>query len=286
MVPSWLNKWVKKQALARGRKVGRTRSPRTSQVRLGVEGLEGRELLSGDVPLAPISPVAPSVTNTALRVTGFPTTDISGVAHSFTVTAVNANGIQAFNYGGTIAFSSSDPNAILPAKYTFTTADHGSHTFVATLTNLDSQSLTATDTANAGTTGTESGINVASSPPTTTVATASPSPWARSGGRRSTSATPPVPPSPPPAPAPPSRLVLPRPSRSRPSRPRMSAARPTMSSSLPLIPMATRRPATAAPSPSAAATPAPPCRQNTPSRRATAVSTPSSPPSPAWGANP
>ena len=57
-------------------------------------------------------------------------------------------------------FSSSDPQAVLPADYTFTGADAGSHTFAVTLKTAGSQSVTATDKAAASITGTQSGISV------------------------------------------------------------------------------------------------------------------------------
>ena len=50
--------------------------------------------------------------------------------------------------------------SVLPASYTFTSADAGMHTFSATLNTIGVQSISATDTANASIRGTESGINV------------------------------------------------------------------------------------------------------------------------------
>ncbi|HEY7425012.1 MAG TPA: hypothetical protein VH682_12345 [Gemmataceae bacterium] len=104
-----------------------------------------------------------------LRVTGFPTLNNAGIAGSFTVTALDANGNRATGYTGTVHFTSSDPNALLPADYTFTADDNGAHTFTATLNTAGTQSLTATDTATASITGSQSGITVtpASLPATT-----------------------------------------------------------------------------------------------------------------------
>ena len=59
-----------------------------------------------------------------------------------------------------MAFSSTDPQSVLPASYTFTSADAGIHTFSATLNTIGVQSISATNTANASISGTESGINV------------------------------------------------------------------------------------------------------------------------------
>jgi hypothetical protein len=60
-----------------------------------------------------------------------------------TVTAVDAYG-RAINYTGPVRFGSSDPQAGLPATYTLTAADHGSHTFAITLKTAGNQSVVAT----------------------------------------------------------------------------------------------------------------------------------------------
>ena len=57
-------------------------------------------------------------------------------------------------------FTSSDAHAALPANYTFTAADAGTHTFSATLETAATRLITATATVNAGITGTEGGITV------------------------------------------------------------------------------------------------------------------------------
>jgi hypothetical protein len=48
-------------------------------------------------------------------------------------------------YRGTVHFTSSDPHAILPHSYTFTTADAGSHTFTAALLTVGPQTITVID---------------------------------------------------------------------------------------------------------------------------------------------
>ena len=95
-----------------------------------------------------------------LTVSGFPTTTTAGVAYNFTVTVFGPNGEIDTGYVGTVAFSSSDPNASLPANYTFTAADAGTMTFSATLVTAGTQNLTATDTTTSTITGTESNITV------------------------------------------------------------------------------------------------------------------------------
>jgi hypothetical protein len=97
-----------------------------------------------------------------LTVTGFPTTDVAGVAHPVTVTARDAYGNVATSYHGTIHLVSSDPAAQLAANYTFTTADAGVHTFTvgATLKTAGMQSISATDTGSVSVKGSETGISV------------------------------------------------------------------------------------------------------------------------------
>src|SRR6185369_16341542 len=63
-------------------------------------------------------------------------------------------------YRGTVQFSSSDPQAVLPGAYTFTAADGGRHSFSATLKTAGTQSLTVTETTTGGLSGTETGITV------------------------------------------------------------------------------------------------------------------------------
>jgi hypothetical protein len=86
-------------------------------------------------------------------VAGFPAYPTAGIAGSFTVTALDACDNRAAGYTGTVRFTSSDPQAVLPGNYTFTAADAGMHTFSATLKTAGYQSLTATDTVNAALTG-------------------------------------------------------------------------------------------------------------------------------------
>jgi glucose/arabinose dehydrogenase len=107
----------------------------------------------------------------SLTVSGFPTTVTAGVSSNFTVTAYVASSSIASGYRGTVQFTSTDAIAVLPAAYTFTAADAGTHTFSATLRTAGIQSITATDTAN-GHSGTESGITVQGPTVTSTTPTA------------------------------------------------------------------------------------------------------------------
>jgi ELWxxDGT repeat protein len=96
----------------------------------------------------------------SLEVGGFPATVTAGVAGTFTVTVRNADGTINTGYRGTVHFTSSDPQAALPASYTFTAADQGVHTFSATLKTAGSQSITVSDTVVPGGAGTQTGITV------------------------------------------------------------------------------------------------------------------------------
>jgi methionine-rich copper-binding protein CopC len=103
-----------------------------------------------------INPASASV----LVVAGYPSSTIAGVAQSFTVTALDPYGNVATGYSGTIHFTSSDSQAVLPADYTFLSSDAGVHTFSATLKSAGTQSMTATDTITGTITGTDGGITV------------------------------------------------------------------------------------------------------------------------------
>ena len=58
-------------------------------------------------------------------------------------------------YTGTVHFTSSDGSAVLPANYTFTAGDAGTHVFSVTLKTAGTQSITATDTVTGSITGTQ-----------------------------------------------------------------------------------------------------------------------------------
>jgi sugar lactone lactonase YvrE len=65
------------------------------------------------------------------------------------VFAEDGNGNSLPTYTGTVHFTSSDPQAILPADYTFTAADAGTHAnFNLTLNTQGNQTVTVTDTVN------------------------------------------------------------------------------------------------------------------------------------------
>jgi subtilisin-like proprotein convertase family protein len=102
----------------------------------------------------------PAPTANSLTVSGFPSATTAGQTGNFTVTARDASGNVATGYTGTVHFTSSDPQACLPADYTFTAADAGTHTFSTTLKTAGTQWFATADTVNSALTGTEAGIMV------------------------------------------------------------------------------------------------------------------------------
>ena len=96
----------------------------------------------------------------SLDVSGLPSPRTAGSAGTIAVSALDASSHVATGYRGRIHFTSSDPTATLPADYTFTAADSGSHDFSVTLSSVGTSSVTATDTATGTITGTQGGIAV------------------------------------------------------------------------------------------------------------------------------
>ncbi|MFT3841445.1 MAG: hypothetical protein QM723_30930 [Myxococcaceae bacterium] len=112
----------------------------------------------------------------SLTAAGFPSTTVAGASGNITVTLFDAFGNVATGYRGTVRFSSSDAAAVLSANYAFTAADNGVHLFTETLRTVGTQSLTATDTANATLTGTQANITVTPAPAASVSVTGFPSP--------------------------------------------------------------------------------------------------------------
>ena len=123
-------------------------------------GYKGYGQLGNGTAVYSSVPVAVAGFTASLVVSGFPSPDVAGVAHGFSVKAVDAYGKTAAGYLGTVHFTSSDPLAKLPANYTFTATDAGTHVFTVTLETAGSQSVTATDTVTASIKGIQSGIVV------------------------------------------------------------------------------------------------------------------------------
>jgi uncharacterized repeat protein (TIGR01451 family) len=103
---------------------------------------------------------APPVFNMATPAAG------AGPALPFSVTLTIQSSVAPFalaGYRGTIHFTSSDPQAILPADYTFLASDFGSQQFSLILKTLGDQTITVTDTHSAGFAGTAT-VNVNTTP--------------------------------------------------------------------------------------------------------------------------
>ena len=115
-------------------------------VTAGTQSITAADTTTSSITGTESSIVVQAAAAKTLAVTGFPTSPTAGTAYSVTVTAYDAYSNVATGYTGTVALSSSDGNAGLPADYTFTGADAGSHIFSVTLKTAGSQSITATDT--------------------------------------------------------------------------------------------------------------------------------------------
>ncbi len=96
----------------------------------------------------------------------------SGTAFSVNVTALDQFNNVAAGYTGTVHFSSSDSQAILPANATLTS---GSGNFQVTLKTVGSQTVTATDTVTSTITGVSNAITVGSGTATHFLVVAPPS---------------------------------------------------------------------------------------------------------------
>jgi predicted RNA methylase len=116
--------------------------------------------------------VNPAAAST-LTVAGFASPMTAGTAGSFTVTAKDAYGNTATGYAGTVHFSSSDGQAVLPANSMLT---NGTGSFSATLKTAGAQSLTATDSVTTSITGSQTGITVNPAAASTLIVAGFPSP--------------------------------------------------------------------------------------------------------------
>ena len=108
-----------------------------------------------------------------LTVSGMGSPETAGSVQSFTVSAHDALGNLVTGFTGTISFSSSDSHASLPAAYTFTSGDAGSHTFSAVLNSAGTQSVLALDLVD-GLIGVDGGIVVTNSSASTLTVTGFP----------------------------------------------------------------------------------------------------------------
>ncbi|HVA92404.1 MAG TPA: hypothetical protein VNL71_21485, partial [Chloroflexota bacterium] len=89
-----------------------------------------------------------------------PASATAGSPFNFSVVAEDQNGVTDTGYAGTVHFTSSDPQAVLPADAVLSS---GAGSFSATLKTAGSQTVTATDTGNSSLMGTSGAITVAPS---------------------------------------------------------------------------------------------------------------------------
>jgi Galactose oxidase, central domain len=104
-----------------------------------------------------VSSVASSVGSATHFSVSAPASGTNGTAFSFTVTALDASNNVVTSYSGTVHFTSTDGQAVLPANAMLTS---GTGTFSATLKTDGGQTITATDTVTASITGTSNSISV------------------------------------------------------------------------------------------------------------------------------
>ena len=91
-----------------------------------------------------------------------PTSVTAGNSFSPTITVKDAYGNVATNYTGTVHFTTTDSQAVLPGNYTFTSGDNGVHAFTngVTFKTRRGQTFTATDTGNSSVTVTSNSVTV------------------------------------------------------------------------------------------------------------------------------
>jgi hypothetical protein len=122
---------------------------------LGQQTLTVTDLGTGPVPAPASSPVLVEGTAVRLGVTAS-TYRSADQPFSVTVTALDALGNPDPFYTGTIHFIGNSPSDGLPANYTFTSADHGRHTFTGlSLASGGLQPVRVADTGNSTVSGSQ-----------------------------------------------------------------------------------------------------------------------------------
>jgi len=117
-------------------------------------------LKSGSTSSITVAPGAVS----QFSVTASASSTTAGTSLNFTVTAQDAGNNAVSSYSGTVHFTSTDPQAVLPPDSTLT---NGTGAFSVKLDTAGSQTVTATDKASTSLTGTSSGIAVSAGPAAT-----------------------------------------------------------------------------------------------------------------------
>ena len=96
-------------------------------------------------PVTP--PPAPTPVAVSLGVSISQGRVVAGSSIQITVSALDSTGGVVPGYTGTVAFASSDISAVLPARFAFSAADKGVHTFSVTLKTAGTQKISVTDVA-------------------------------------------------------------------------------------------------------------------------------------------
>lgn len=141
--------------------------PANSMLTNGVGNFSATLKTDGAQTITATDTVAASITGTSSSISvtspathfsvSAPATATAGAAFNFMVTALDASGNTVATYSGTVHFTSSDAQAVLPANSPLT---NGTATFPATLKTVGNESITATDTITASITGTSDAISV------------------------------------------------------------------------------------------------------------------------------
>jgi hypothetical protein len=102
----------------------------------------------------------------------------AGTKSNVTVIAKDISNNTITTYVGTIHFTSTDPQAVLPPDYTFTPADAGAHTFSlgVELRTASTHNVYVNDTVATAATGTQTGIVITPAPLVSLVITGLPVP--------------------------------------------------------------------------------------------------------------
>ena len=147
--------------------------PANSTLKNGVATFSATLKTAGSQTITAIDSITLSITGTSSSInvsTGAtdhlsistPATTSKGAALNMVVSAMDAVNNVTANYSGTVHFTSTDPQAVLPANMPVT---NGMANFSATLNTLGAQTISATDTATASITGTSNSIMVNTPPP-------------------------------------------------------------------------------------------------------------------------
>jgi Putative Ig domain/Kelch motif/Galactose oxidase, central domain len=141
----------------------------------------GPQTITATDTVGSISGSSNSINVAAVGTTHFSVTPTSftppaGASFNIFVTALDASNSPVASYSGTVQFTSSDPQAVLPHNSTLT---NGVGSFSVTLKTSGSQTITATDTAMTSIVGTANLTNVTAGPATHFAVTTPPNATAR-----------------------------------------------------------------------------------------------------------